>query len=461
MFYNPRPHQIKAAEFLRQNPRCCLFLDMGLGKTVVTLTRVKELLDDFAVNRVLVIAPKRVAEDTWTREKDKWEHLRELTISSVLGSAKQRQQALSAVADIYVINRENVQWLVEETGADWPFDMVVIDELSSFKSSQSKRWRSLRKVIGLSKYVVGLTGTPCGNGYTDLWPEVYLIDSGAALGRTVTAFRDTYFYPGARKGHIVYEWKLKAGAKEHIDAKLKPFCLSMSKEDWLELPPMIYNDVQVRMTDAEYAEYLRFSADKVLPLLEGKLASIEDMDTAVVGDTAAVVSNKLLQMANGAVYDNEGNVFRLHDRKLDALESIVEESNGQPILVYYSYKHDAQRIQEKFPEAKLLGGSEDISRWNEGKIPMLLCHPASAGHGLNLQEGGHIMVWFGLPWSLELVQQAEARLYRQGQEQSVIVHRILCTGTLDEKVLAVLNGKDRTQRALLDALKDYVKELEQ
>ena len=432
---------------------------MGLGKTVITLTYVKELLDDFAVNRVLVIAPKRVAEDTWTREKDKWDHLSDLRVAKVLGSAKQREAALNFLADVYVINRENVQWLVEKCGGEWDFDMVVIDELSSFKSSQAKRWRALRRVIKLSPYVIGLTGTPAPNGYEDLWPEIFLIDSGASLGRTKSGYLNTYFYPGARKGHIVYEWKLKHGSKERIDGLLRGFCLSMSKEDWLQLPPVFYNEVRVRLSDAERREYERFSHDHVFPLLEGKASTLEDMDSAVVGETAAVVSNKLLQMSNGAVYDDQGGVFRLHDRKLDALEEIVEASQGQPILVYYTYKHDAQRIQERFPEAKLLGGSEDITEWNEGNIPLLLCHPASAGHGLNLQQGGHIMVWFGLPWSLELLQQAEARLHRQGQEQSVIIHRIICEDTLDEKVLAVLTRKDATQRAMLKALKEYVEEL--
>lgn len=420
------------------------------------MTYVKELVDDFAVNKVLVIAPKRVAEDTWTGEKDKWDHLKDLVISKVLGSAKQREIALNLRADVYVINRENVQWLVEKCGAAWPFDMVVIDELSSFKSSQSKRWRSLKRVIKLSDRVVGLTGTPAGNGYEDLWPEVYLVDGGEALGRTITNYRDTYFYPGARKGHIVYEWKLKTGAKQRIDAKLKPFCLSMQAEDWLQLPPVVYNEVRVRMAPDEREEYDRFARDKVLPLLGGELSTIEDMESAVVGGTAAVVSNKLLQLANGAVYDDQGGVHHLHDRKLEALEDIIEYAQGQPVLVYYTYKHDAQRIREKFPFARTLDGSEDIAEWNKGNIPLLLCHPASAGMGLNLQQGGHIMVWFGLPWSLELLQQAEARLHRQGQEESVIIHRIICEDTLDEKVLAVLGQKDATQRSLLGALKEYV-----
>lgn len=423
------------------------------------MTYVKEKLDDFAVNRVLVIAPKRVAEDTWTSEKDKWDHLNSLRISKVLGSARQREAALDTNADIYVINRENVQWLVDKLGTNWPFDMVVLDELSSFKSAQSKRWRSLRRVIKLSVYVIGLTGTPAGNGYSDLWPEIYLIDGGASLGRTLTSFRDAFFYPGKRKGHIVYEWKLKNGAKRQIDERLKPFCLSMTKEDWLQMPPIIYNEVLVRMDKDERREYDRFAQDKVLPLLEGELCSVEEMQSAVVGATAAVVSGKLLQMANGAVYDDQGGVHHLHDRKLDALADLIDDAHGQNVLVYYAYKHDAQRIKERFPQARELSGPEDITEWNEGRIPLLLCHPASAGLGLNLQQGGHIMVWFGLPWSLELLQQAEARLHRQGQEQSVIIHRLVCEDTLDERVLAVLTRKDATQRSLLAALKEYVGEL--
>lgn len=458
MQYIPRAHQVKADAFLREHPRCCLLLDMGLGKTVVTLTYIKDLLDDFAVNKVLVIAPKRVAEDTWSREKDKWEHLHGLAISKVVGTGKQREAALRAQADLYIINRENVQWLVEYLGSDWCFDTVVIDELSSFKSAQSKRWRSLKRVIRLCTHVIGLTGTPAANGYMDLWSQMYLIDQGEALGKTLTSYRDTYFYPGARKGHIVYEWKLKPGAKERIDARLSKLCLSMSKEDWLELPPITYNEVPVQMSAGERDVYDRFAADKVLPLLEQKLSTVEDMDSAIVGDTAAVVSNKLLQMANGAVYDSEGGVFHLHDRKLEALESICDVAQGQPLLVFYSYKHDAQRIMERFPAARMLNDSNDISDWNAGRLSMLLCHPASASYGLNLQDGGHIIVWFGLPWSLELYSQANARLYRQGQEHGVIVHHIVCGGTVDSRVLAALRNKDATQRSLLDALKGYIKE---
>lgn len=422
------------------------------------MTALHQLLDDFAINKALVIAPKRVAEDTWSREKDKWDHLQDLVISKVMGTAKQREAALRERADLYVINRENVQWLVEYLGAGWDFDTVVIDELSSFKSAQSKRWRSLRRVIKLCSRVIGLTGTPASNGYMDLWAQIYLIDQGEALGKTLTAYRDTYFYPGARKGHIVYEWRLKHGAKDRIDQQLSKLCLSMSKEDWLQLPPITYNEVLVRLSPEEREVYSRFATDKVLPLLEQKLSDVQDMDSAIVGDTAAVVSNKLLQMANGAVYDSEGEVFHLHDRKIEALDTIVDTAQGQPLLVFYSYKHDADRIMQHFPQAKMLGGSDDITAWNNGEIPMLLCHPASASYGLNLQEGGHIIVWFGLPWSLELYSQANARLHRQGQEQGVIVHHIICENTVDSRVLAALRNKDATQRSLLDALKGYIKE---
>ena len=415
-----------------------------------------KLLDNLDILKPLVIAPKRVAEDTWSREAAKWDHLQHLRISRILGDAKTRTAALEADADIYVINRENVQWLVEKCGARWPFDAVVIDELSSFKSAQAKRWRALRRVINLCTHVIGLTGTPAPNGYIDLWPELYLIDGGAALGKTLGAFRQEYFYAGAHKGHVVYEWKLKHGSRQRIDQRIAPFCLSMTKEDWLQLPPIIYNDVFVRMTKAEAAQYDAMVRDSVLPLFKGKASTVEEMDSAIVGSTAATTLGKLLQMANGACYDDDHQVFHLHDHKLDALADIVEAANGQPILVFWSYKHDLARLHEAFPEGKDLIDSEQITAWNNGEIPILFAHPAAAGHGLNLQEGGHIIVWFGLPWSLELYQQANARLHRQGQEQSVIVHHILCEGTVDERVVRTLQNKDATQRELLEALKGYL-----
>lgn len=458
MKFVPKRHQELALEFLRTHSHCCLFLDMGLGKTVCALTAAEELLDDFKIEKMLVIAPKRVAEDTWTRECEKWDHLRRLRVVKVLGSCEHRRAALAKDADVYVINRENVQWLVEYVNGVWPFDLVVIDELSSFKNPQSKRFKMLRRVIKQSSFVWGLTGTPAANGYMDLWSQIFLIDNGDRLGKFIGSYRQQFFYAGAHRGHVVFEYKLRPGAKERIDKRLADICLSMSKEDWLQLPDILFNEVRVKMTSSERKIYDKFQRDRVLPLLGDKLSSIDDMSSAVLGETAAVLSGKLLQMANGAVYDDNGNVFHVHDEKLDALNEIVESSQGTPLLVFYSYKHDVDRIKERFPYATELKTSNDIEMWNKGEIPMLLCHPASAGYGLNLQEGSHIMVWFGLPWSLENYQQSIARLHRQGQEHSVICHHIICENTIDDRVLAALHSKNATQKSLLDALKGYLKD---
>ena len=466
MIYEPERHQRLAEDFCNAHPHCGLFLQMGLGKTVVTLSSLyRRLFDEFSVTKVLVIAPLNVARDTWTREAAKWDHLSGLRVVRVLGTEKQRIEALTADADVFVINRENVVWLVETLARSrkpWPFDAVVIDELSSFKSATSKRFRALKRVISSTKIVIGLTGTPAPNGYIDLWPQVYLLDGGKRLGRTLGEFRNRYFNPGAHKGHIVYEWKLKPGAKEQIDAAIADICLSMKAEDWIHLPDIIYRSYMVRMSEDERALYDRFQRDRVIPLLEGAISDPENFSSLVAGDTAAIAANKLLQMANGDVYDDSGGVFHIHDRKLDALEDIVEAANGEPVLVFYAYRTGAEAIRKRFPEAVQLGDcglqtGEVIDRWNAGKIPILLCHPASAGHGLNLQEGGHICVWYGLPWSLELYQQANARLHRMGQRQSVVVQHILCEDTIDERVLSALERKDATQNALLDALNQYVK----
>lgn len=387
----------------------------------------------------------------------KWDHLKDLRVSVVVGEAKHRKVMLKKDADIYVINRENVQWLVEGLNGKWPFDCTVIDELSSFKTRSSLRWRYLKRVIGLSDYVIGLTGTPAPNGYEDLWAEMYLLDQGKALGTTLGSYRDKYFVPGRRNGQVVFEWLLKPGAKAAVDAKLKPLCLSMSKDDWLQLPPITTNLIYVRMDKAERKVYDQMLQSSVLPLLDGQLSTMDDMDSAVVGSTAAVLSNKLLQMANGAVYDENGEVFQIHDHKIEALRELLE-SNGDNLMVFYEYKHDLEKIQVNFPDARKLEGPQDIDDWNAGKIKMLLCHPASAAYGINLQQGGHTVVWYGLPWSLELHTQANARLHRQGQEHPVIVHYILCEGTLDERVYKVLQKKDAVQQGLLDALKDYVRE---
>ena len=465
MKYQPERHQRLAEEFCLTHRRCGLFLQMGLGKTVVTLTALSKMLfDEYSITKALVIAPLNVARDTWTREAAKWDHLSDLRVVRVLGSEKERVAALSVDADVFVINRENVVWLVEWLAREkkpWPFDAVVIDELSSFKSATAKRFRALRRVIGQAKVVIGLTGTPAPNGYIDLWPQVFLLDQGRRLGRTVTGFRSTYFSPGAHKGHIVYEWRLKPDGKQQIDDKLSDLCLSMKAEDWVHLPDILYREVFVRMDRSEREVYEKFQRDRVLPLLDGAITDPENFTSLVAGDTAAIAANKLLQMASGDVYDDAGGVFHIHDRKLDALEDLIEAANGEPVLVFYSYKTSATAIRRRLPDAVQLGDcgmdtSTVISRWNAGEIPLLLCHPASAGHGLNLQEGGHIVVWFGLPWSLELYQQANARLHRMGQKQAVIVQHILCEDTIDQRVLDALQRKDATQNALLDALNKYI-----
>lgn len=402
------------------------------------------MYDQFEIKKVLVIAPLRVAEDTWLREKDKWDHTKHLKVSRVLGSAKERKAALEKKADIYVINRENVVWLVELLGDKWDFDMVVIDELSSFKSNSAKRFRALRKVRPLCKRVVGLTGTPAPNGYMDLWSEIYLLDRGERLGRTLTQYRDNYFRPGRRNGHIVYEWKLREGGKEEIDERLSDICTSMKAVDWLQMPERVDIEHFVEMDTKTRAKYDQFARDHVLEDIDG-----EDIS----GINAAAVSNKLLQMSNGFLYDDNKDSHIIHDLKLDALEEIIEAAQGKPVMVFYSYTADLERILKKFPKAVKLGGEEDITKWNNGDIEILVCHPASAGHGLNLQDGGNTMVWFGMPWSLELYQQAIARLHRQGQKEKVFVHHIMCKDTLDEDVMKALASKNVTQDGLLEAVK--------
>lgn len=460
MKYLPRRHQQIADGFLRKRDRAGLFLGMGLGKSAVTLTLLDEYIHDtFRVNKALVVAPLKVAEDTWSREAEKWDHLRDLRVVRVLGTEKRRMKALETDADVYVINRENVVWLVEKLGKRWPFDALIIDELSSFKSTKAKRWRMLKRIAPLCKIVWGLTGTPAGKGYMDLFAEIYLLDGGKRLGSTLTAYRDRYFTPGAHKGHIVYEWRLKPGAKEAIDQALSDLCLSMKTEDWIDLPDEIFMDHVVHMAPKEQKLYDQFKKEKILPLLDGKLTpSIEDADHAVLGSTAATVSGKLLQMANGAVYDDSGNVFHIHDQKLDVLEEILEGLDGENVLLFYNYQHDRDQILERFKQAKVMDGSEDIAAWNAGKIPLLLCHPASVAYGLNMQEGGHHIVWFGVPWSLELYQQANARLHRQGQQHTVFIHHILTAGTLDQRVVEALAGKDAVQDSLLRALAGYLEE---
>ena len=411
---------------------------------MITLTAVKDLIEDFAVTRVLVIAPKRVAEDTWTRESAKWDHLRDLRISPVLGGPVERRKALEAEADVYVIGRDNVQWLVDHLGRYWPFDMVVIDELSSFKNPQAKRFRALRKVMPRVDRVVGLTGTPSPNGLMDLWAEVYLLDQGERLERTIGAYRELYFRPGASNGHVVYQWLPKRGAAKTIEDKLSDLCVSMSAADYLQLPERIDNVIPVKLQAEELAKYKELEREQVLSLGD---------DQTVVALNAAAVMSKLLQIANGRVYLETGAYARIHERKAEALEEIVDTTD-EPVLVFYSFRHDLEPIVRRIPEARMLDGPEDIAAWNRGEIRVLLAHPASVGYGLNLQEGGRVIVWYGLTWSLELYQQANARLYRQGQEKPVIIHHLVAEDTVDEQVMKALQAKDTSQAALLAALKE-------
>lgn len=444
MEFKPHEYQQRAIRKVEDQARVGLFLDMGLGKTVITLTAIKDLIEDFAVTRVLVIAPKRVAEDTWTRESAKWDHLRDLRISPVLGGPVERRKALEAEADVYVIGRDNVQWLVEHLGRYWPFDMVVIDELSSFKNPQAKRFRALRKVMPRVDRVVGLTGTPSPNGLMDLWAEVYLLDQGERLERTIGAYRELYFRPGASNGHVVYQWLPRRGAAKTIEDKLSDLCVSMSAADYLQLPERIDNVIPVKLQDAEISKYRELEREQVLSLGD---------DQTVVALNAAAVMNKLLQMANGCVYTESGAYAAIHEKKLEALAEIIDTTD-EPVLVFYNFQHDRDTILEEIDDAQLLDGPEDIAAWNRGEIRVLLAHPASVGYGLNLQDGGHVIVWYGLTWSLELYQQANARLYRQGQTKPVIIHHLVAEDTVDEQVMKALQAKDTSQAALLAALKE-------
>jgi len=446
MIFEPHQYQDYAIQKIIDLPECGLFLDMGMGKTISTLTALDELLYNyFEVSKVLIIAPLRVAESTWTDEIEKWEHLKDLKIAKVLGKEKDRLAALRQKVNIFIINRENVEWLVELYGKKWPFDMVVIDELSSFKSPSARRFKMLKKVRGLIKRVVGLTGTPSPNGLLDLWPQLFLLDRGERLGTTVTGYRERYFSPDKRNQQIVFSYKLKDGAEEAIHKKISDICVSMLAKDWLNVPERIINVIKVKLPNAALAKYKQLEKDLLLPLT----------DSDVVANTAAVLSNKLLQMANGSVYDENGLASEIHQGKLEALSDIIESANGKPVLVFYSYKHDLSRIQSylKKYQVRELKTAEDIKDWNSGKVAVMLAHPASAGHGLNLQAGGNVIVWFGLTWSLELYQQANARLHRQGQKQGVIIHHIVTEGSIDENVMRAIENKAVGQNALLEAVK--------
>ena len=442
MKYKPHNYQQFATDFILNQSICCLMLDMGLGKTVITLTALWQLaLDSFDVSRVLVIAPKRVAEDTWPKELAKWEHLSGLTSSLVLGSAAERKAALQRKAFLYIINRENVAWLV--INHYWDFDMVVIDELSSFKSNKAERFKAMKKVRPMVTRIVGLTGTPAPNTLLDLWPQMYLMDMGQRLGRFIGGFRDRFFLPDKRNREIIYSYKPREGAEDAIYALISDICISMKAADYLDMPERIDNRIEVSMSPKERKLYDDFQKDMVLSIGD------EELDAA----NAAALSNKLLQMANGAVYGEDKKVIPIHDRKLDALEDLVEAANGKPLLVAYWYKHDLQRIKARFKNARCIDTAKDIDDWNAGKIPLALIHPASAGHGLNLQDGGCTIVWFGLTWSLELYQQLNARLWRQGQKHTVVIHHIVTKGTHDEDVMRALENKDTRQSALIEAVR--------
>ena len=449
MKFVPYPYQAAAISWVLDRPASGLFLGMGMGKTVVTLTAINELLfDRLEAARVLVIAPLRVARDTWAREAAKWDHLRHLRVSVVLGDARERLAALERPAEVYVINRENVPWLCE-TLFDWPFDMVVIDELSSFKSVQAKRFKALRKVRGRIRRIVGLTGTPAPNGLIDLWPQIYLLDRGERLGKTVGAYRARYFTPDRANGHIVYSYRLLPGADEAIQARIADICMSLRKEDYLSLPGQLYETVEITPPPALLKQYRQFERDRIMEAMDG--------DGEIVALNAAALTGKLLQFANGAIYDDNGNPHLIHNLKLDALEDLIEAANGEPVLVFYAFKHDRDRIMRRVP-CRELATSEDIDAWNRKEIPVALAHPASVGHGLNLQEGGHIIIWFGLTWSLELYQQANERLNRPGQTHVCRIYHLVLKGTHDERVLAALERKDTSQRALIDALRGTLEE---
>lgn len=442
MEFKPHAYQEYAINRVCEQAKIGLFLDMGLGKTSVTLTAIARMMDDFEIGKVLVIAPLNVARTVWSEEAAKWDHTKHLRVSKVLGSNERvRMEALQQTADIYVINRENVAWLVGKLGRKWPFDMVVIDELSSFKSQKSERFKALRRVLPKVRRLVGLTGTPTPNGLLDLWAQIYLLDQGERLGRTMTTYRNTFFDAGSRNGHIVFEWKLKPFAEEAIYQKLDGLCVSMKSANHLTLPECVYNIVPVQLS-AEMMWYRQMKKEQVVEL-GGK-----DITAA----NAAAMTGKLLQITGGAIYDDAHGVEICGRMKLDMLEEIIESAQGKPVLVFYQFRHELPRLLERFPKAVALKDAKDVERWNEGKIPVLLAHPASAGHGLNLQQGGHIAVWYTLTWNLEHYQQANKRLHRQGQKETVIIHHLVAKGTIDEKIMRVLEGKASVQDAVMEVL---------
>lgn len=454
MKYTPHPYQKYCIDRVVSDNAVGLFLDMGLGKTVITLTAAAELkCNRFAVNRILIIAPKKVAEATWSREAAKWDHLKRLRFSLILGSQVKRIKAVNTPADIYIINRENIPWLVDYHRNAWPYDMVVIDESSSFKNHRAKRFKALKMVRGHISRLVELTGTPAPNGLIDLWAQIYLLDGGARLGKSITGFRERYFNPDQRNAQQVFTYRPKDGADAAIDRLIGDICVSMKAEDYLQLPDIVYDDIPVALDSASSKLYKKLEAEMLLTVDE----------STIDAGTAAVLSNKLLQLCNGAVYDEERKVVEIHSCKLDAFDELIESLNGQPALVFYNFQHDKDRIKSRLSKTGLrireLKTPEDETDWNNKEIDILLAHPASAAYGLNLQDGGNHVIWFGLNWSLELYQQANKRLHRQGQKQKVIVHHLSVVGGKDEDVVAALYEKGATQDRLIDSLKAKIREV--
>lgn len=451
--YTPHNYQTYATEFIESHPISAIFLSMGLGKTIITLSAIFDLMFDyFDVGKVLVIAPLRVCTNVWRQEAEKWAHLQGLRISVAVGTEHERFAALRAKADVYILNRENIQWLIEESRLPFDYDMVVIDELSSFKNHQTKRFRSLMKVRPKVKRMVGLTGTPTSNGLMDLWAEYRLLDMGRRLGRFIGQYRTDYFVPDKRNGQVIFSYKPLPDAEKRIYDKIADITISMKATDRLNMPELISCEYEVKLSEEELQRYNDLKSRLVLQIPDGEITAAN----------AASLSGKLCQMANGAIYTDDGEIIAIHDRKLDALEDLIEAANGKPVLVAYWFRHDLARISERLNKLHIpfsqIDTPESIRRWNAGELPVALVHPVSAGHGLNLQSGGSAIIWFGLTWSLELYQQTNARLWRQGQSaETVVIQHIVAKGTIDERILRALSAKDRTQSALIAAVKAELK----
>lgn len=455
MRFNPYEYQSTAIRWVLDNPECGLFLDMGLGKSVITLTAIHELIDACEIERALVVAPKKVAETTWTSEAAKWDHLCDLRVARVMGTEKQRKMALAEKADVYVIGRDNFVWLVGRYGGTLPFDVLVIDELTSFKSAKSQRFKAMRMARPSIGRVVGLTGTPAPNGLIDLWAQMYCIDQGQRLGRSVTKYREAYFNQH-RWNNIVVRSEIKRGCEDIIRDKIADICLSMQARDYLQLPDLIVHTERVQLSPATQKAYAKFEREKVL-----EFADRHENDRGnLLVDSAAALMNKLAQFSNGAVYDEEKNVHEIHTEKIDRLAEIIEAANGAHVLVFYQFKHDIPRVRARLKDyrVEVYEGAAQLDDWNAGKIDVLLAHPASTAYGLNMQQGGHYIVWLGTGWDLELYQQANARLHRQGQQHPVVVYNLVCAGTVDERACASLEGKKGKQQSLLDGLKQLMKQ---